>query len=194
MWGWIGLGKALGVVEGDRERMIKAGWAGIATIPRVLTLGSDGLLNYEPAEELRRLRSDHRQFSDLALQKDSSIILDGVKGLQLELHASFEAGTAQAFGVKILDGTQSAKLYYDVPTKSLRFNNTSAPLKLKRSDLLDLRVFIDAEVVEIFANKEVCITEKLHPASPAAFRIKLFAEKGETKVRRVDVWKMGSIW
>ena len=194
MWGWIGLGKALGVVEGDRERMIKAGWAGMATIPRVLTLGSDGLLNYEPAEELSRLRSDHREFSELALGKDSSKILDGVKGLQLEVHASFEPGTAHAFGVEFLDGSQSAKLYYDVPTKSLRFNDTSAPLKLKRSDLLDLRVFIDAEVVEIFANKEVCITEKLQPTSPAGFRIKLFAEKGETKVRRVDVWKMGTIW
>ena len=164
------------------------------TIPRVLTLGSDGLLNYEPAEELRQLRSDHREFSDIQLTKDKSKVLDGVQGLQLEIHATIEPGTAQAFGLEFLDGLENATIFYDVPTKSLRFNGTSVPLLLKRSDLVDLRVFIDGQVIEIFANKKVCVTLWRQPSSPAGFRIKLFARDGEAKVRKVDVWKMGTIW
>lgn len=117
-----------------------------------------------------------------------------MQGLQLEIQATFEPGTAQDFGIEFLNGLENAKVFYDVPTKTLRFNGTSVPLQLKRSDLLDLRVFIDAQVIEIFANKKVCFTEELQPSSPAGFRIKLFARDGETKVRKVDVWKMGTIW
>ena len=191
MWGWIGLAQGLGK---DRQKILEAGWAGMMTIPRVLTLGSDGLLNYEPAEELRLLRNDHREFSDIQLTKDESKVLDGVQGLQLEIHAAFEHGTAQAFGLEFLDGLENATIFYDVPTKSLRFNGTSVPLLLKRSDLVDLRVFIDGQVIEIFANKKVCVTLWRQPSSPAGFRIKLFARDGEAKVRKVDVWKMGTIW
>jgi beta-fructofuranosidase len=190
MWGWVG---GCGKVERDRQLNTQTGWAGMQTIPRVLTLGSDGLLNYAPAEELQLLRSDHREFSDIQLANNKSMFLDGVQGMQLEVHITFEPGKSTVFGLEFLDTLETAKIFYDVPTKTIHFNNTAVPLELKRFDKLYLQIFVDGKVIELFANKKIVLTEDIQPVSPDGIRIKLFADD-QTTARKVDVWKMGTIW
>ncbi len=191
MWGWVGGWERL---KRERQMDLEAGWGGLQTLPRVLTLNSDCLLNFEPAEELILLRSDHKEFSGISLAADRSIVLDDVQGLQLEIHAIFEPGTSKNFGIEFLDALENAKVFYDVQTQSLCFNQILIPLELNRKDNLDLRVFIDAKVVEIYANKKIVLTENLKPSSIKGYRIKMFSQGGNTEIIKVDVWKMGTIW
>lgn len=191
MFGWVG---GWGKVDIDREALIEAGWSGMQTLPRVLTLNSDGLLNFEPAEEINLLRSDLKEFSDIPLVADSSKILEGIQGIQMEIHAVINPGTSKTFGIEFLDVLENARVYYDVETKTLRYNQISVPMELNRQDNLDLRLYIDGKTVEIYANKKVVLTEQLKPLSTKGYRIKLFALGGKANVLKVDTWKMGTIW
>ena len=186
MLGWIRDGR-------NNQSWVKAGWAGSQTLPRVLTMSPDGSLNYEPAEELKALRSDQKSFSDIRISGSEFKILDNIKGMQFEISATFEPGKAKNFGMEFLDGESTAKLVYDVATKTLQFNDISAPLDLKGGNL-NLRVFIDGETIEVYANKKVCITNAIQPSTPEGFRIKLFSADGQAVVRKIDIWKMGTIW
>ncbi len=152
-----------------------------------------GALNFESSEELKALRSDHKQFSGIKLSDNNYKILENVKGLQYEISVTFKPGSSGTFGIELLDGAKPAKLVYNVTKKALQFNDISAPLDLKGGNL-DLDVFIDAATIEVFANKKVCITNAIQPSSPEGFRIKLFSEAGQATAYKIDVWKMGTIW
>jgi beta-fructofuranosidase len=191
MFGWADSWKA---VQNTLQDHIKAGWAGMQTLPRVLSLNADGLIDAEPAEELNALRSDHRELASVALSPDSSTIVDGVKGLQLEVKAVFQPGTSTNFGIEVLDVSESVKIFYNVATRSLCYNQVSVPLELNRTDNLELRLFIDGKTIEVYANKKVVLTEQLKPVSPDGYRIKAFAQDGRAVLQRLDAWKMGTIW
>ena len=191
MFGWVG---GWGKVDMDRDTLIKTGWSGMQTLPRVLTLNSDGLLNFEPAEEINLLRGDHKEFSDIPLVADSSKILEGIQGIQMEVHAVFNPGTSKIFGIEFLDVMENARVYYDVGTKTLCYNQIYVPMELNRKDNVDLRLYIDGKTVEIYANKKVVLTEQLKPLSTRGYRIRLFAQDGKANVIKVDTWKMGTIW
>jgi len=191
MFGWVG---GWGKVNNNLQADVKAGWSGMQTIPRVVTLGSDGLLSFEPAEELTSLRNDHKEFSNIQLSVDTSLNLAGVQGMQMEIEAVIKPGTSKSFGIEILDVLEDTKIFYDVATKSLHYNQISVPLELKRNDNLALRLFIDGKTVEIYANKKIVLTEQLKPASSNGYRLKLFAQDGRATVVKVDAWKMETIW
>ena len=68
------------------------------------------------------------------------------------------------------------------------------PLALEPGEDLTLRVFLDRSVVEVFANRKVCVTERIYPEDVGAVEVALFAETGQALVKEVDAWQMKSIW
>jgi beta-fructofuranosidase len=191
MFGWAG---GWGKVNAEMQAAIDAGWSGMQTVPRVLSLNSDGLIDFEPAEELRSLRSDHKEISDVAISNDTATEIEGVKGMQLEIKAVIKPGTAKKFGIEFLGVSEPYRIYYDVATKSLCFNQVCAPLKLGRLENLEISLFIDGKVVEIYANKKIVMTQFLKPLDPSGYQVKLFAHNGRARVVKADCWKMGTIW
>jgi sucrose-6-phosphate hydrolase SacC (GH32 family) len=73
----------------DRERNIQrdreSGWAGVISLPRILSLGPNNSLRIEPAPETEMLRLNHRQLKAARIQADSELVLDGISGRCLEL-------------------------------------------------------------------------------------------------------------
>jgi beta-fructofuranosidase len=191
MFGWADSWRS---VQHTLQDHIKAGWAGLQTLPRVLTLNADGLIDAEPAEELDKLHGRHWEFAGIPLAPDSSKILDGVRGLQLEVKAVIQPGTSTNFGLEVLDVQDSVSIFYDVAGRSLRYNQASIPLDLKRGENLELRLFIDGKTIEVYANRKVVLTEQLKPESEAGYRIKAFSRDGMAVLQQLDAWQMGSIW
>lgn len=191
MWGWTG---GWSKVRSDGPELVKAGWSGAQTLPRVLTLNKEGLLEFEPAEELKALRKDHHQFSSITLTADSSRVLEGVQGMQLEIGVVIKPGTSRNFGIELLDVQEETKIFYDAEKKSLCYNGICVPLPLSRNENLELRLFIDGKLLEIYANKKVVLTEELKPAGTGGYRVKLSARNGRAYVLQADTWKMGTIW
>jgi beta-fructofuranosidase len=65
---------------------------------------------------------------------------------------------------------------------------------MKAGQDLTVQVFLDRSVVEVFANRQLCMTERLYPANVEAVTVELFSQAGSVTAGQVDVWPMKAIW
>jgi len=186
MWGWIRDGR-------DYHAWIDVGWAGSQTLPRLLTLSEDGSIQFEPAGELTSLRKSYKTYPDAKISAKDFLLIDDFKGLQYELEVILKPGSSKIFGLELLGGESQAKIYYDQTTKTLHFNDIIAPLELIDGKL-SLHIFLDAAIIEIFANKKVCITNTVQPSSQEGFNFRFFCNEGISEVNDIQLWEIGTIW
>ena len=60
---------------------------------------------------------------------------------------------------------------------------------------VELRVFVDRSIVEVFANGgRHYLANRIYPARADSLGVEVFALGGGAKVRTVDVWRMEAIW
>ena len=184
------------------------GWSGVLSLPRVLSLRSDGLMGMEPAPELKALRAMHRHFQDLSVTS-AWRLLEDVQGDCLEIAIEFDPDDSEEFGLKLRcahDGSEYTVLGYRRKEQRL-FADTSqstanpdiirgvsgGPLRLAPGELLKLRVFLDASVMEVFANDgQACLTERIY-SRPDSRGIGGYALGGKAKLLSMDVWEMQPI-
>jgi len=222
-WAWV-------ADQRTRKAALLSGWAGVLTLPRVLSLAGDGKMLIEPAAELEMLRSDHRRHEKLQIAADSDLVLDDVSGDCLELSLEVDLAGAREFGVKVRcspDGEEQTSIVYDPAAKSLTVDTTRStlsqdvvqpwplpimafftdePLAFGRKDVriqvapfevpagepLRLRLFLDRSMLEVFANKRQCVTQRIYPSRNDSVQVRLFSRGGGAMVRSLDAWKMSA--
>ena len=69
-----------------------------------------------------------------------------------------------------------------------------APLQLKENRLLDLHIFLDHSVIEIYANKTVCLTGRTYPSLQDSLKVEVFSDCEEATLQEMEVWDLSSIW
>lgn len=191
MWGWVPGWRQ--DPPRPREDVIRAGWSALLTVPRVVTLGPDDRLRFEPVKELEMLRDQHACLDDVTLLPNTTLTLDRPRGSHLEIDARLRASEANQYGVILLDGQQRIEAEYNAVSGSLPLGRQSGPLKLEQGVPLRLRIFVDGLVVEVFANRRLCLTEMIYPAQPKILQVGLFANGGRATADRVDVWHLTGI-
>jgi len=186
-------------------------WPGCLTLPRVVGLRPDGQLALQPLPELEALRKNRWQKSDIALDEASPVVADK-QGTALEIRARFAPGTAQAFGLKVrrsADGARAVTIRYDgmlrIDGTAGEFNDNAddvrSPFRLLPDERrLDLRVFVDRTVIEVFANDRACLERTIHPKEmyanemtmpgPTDDGVELFAEGGNATAELLEIWDM----
>ena len=65
-----------------------------------------------------------------------------------------------------------------------------APLELAAGEALNLRVFLDRSVLEVFANSRQCITQRIYPSGRDSLGVELFSIDGPGDVKSVEAWDM----
>jgi len=65
-----------------------------------------------------------------------------------------------------------------------------APFELKPGEKLELRIFIDRSIIEIFANGRQCITQRVYPTREDSTGVELFSGGGSMTVERLQAWDM----
>ncbi|HZG85812.1 glycoside hydrolase family 32 protein [Paenibacillus sp.] len=183
------------------------GWMGAMTLPRELTLGRDGKLRMRPTEELRALRiALASSASSLAVEEGVSAI-PGLRGDALELVAEWEAGSADAFGLRLRcspDGSEYTEIRYDVRERRLVVDRdrsgagdggrSEAYVEPAEDGGLRLHVFLDRSSVEVFAGDgAVTMTNRMYP-DPSSLGAAWFAEGGSARLRTFEAWSLKSIW
>ncbi|MDR3378658.1 MAG: glycoside hydrolase family 32 protein [Verrucomicrobiae bacterium] len=180
VWGWLS-----GFPAGR-------GWNGCLSLPRQLSLSPDGQLRQTPAQPLSRLRGKAVAWHNVRL--DSSAANFPLPATNtLEIQADFELGPAGKLALEIAGGSAADKplvLSYD----GARFAvlDAAAPLTLPADRTLNLRIFMDRSVLEVFVNDTVCFT-KIIPGFTGG-NLALRASGGEAQAKRVRAWPMASIW
>jgi beta-fructofuranosidase len=190
------------------ERILSPGWSGTMSLPRVLTLG-DGVLHIEPVEELESLRHSPVQLKDLTVAADSAMKISQVSGDTLELQFTIDPGDADKCGIKVRcspDGEEETLVVYDTGKKVIRADATKStldekykrgwtteleePFELKPGELLNLRIFLDRSIMEVYVNKRLCVTQRIYPSREDSQGLVLFAEGGDIEISEFNAWKM----
>jgi len=203
MWGWVREARS-------QEACARAGWASCLTLPRVLSLDEAGKLVQIPAPELQALRGRNFRLEDVAVTPGESGFLKGIRGDCLEIAAEFPQAKATRFGLKVRrapGGKQETVIAYDRGRRRLEvvrersstargvaLDTVGGTLRLERGESLEVQVFLDRSVLEVYANGRACLTTRIYPSRKDAVGMDLFAEGGSVQVRSLDVWEMGSIW
>lgn len=199
LWGWCWEGR------GDAAQYA-AGWSGIMSLPRILTLAEDGTLRQAPAPEVETLRGAHVR---LEAQPIDGIMPLNVSGRHLELHVTLDPGKAQTCGLVILrspDGEEGTRLVYTRATGMLGIDRAHAsldlaqnlgyhdgPLPLAPGEPLELRIFLDGSLIEIFsADGRLSMTSRVYPTRANSTGVAAFSEGGTARAA-LEAWKIPGI-
>ncbi|MFL8939258.1 glycoside hydrolase family 32 protein [Rossellomorea oryzaecorticis] len=166
LFGWAGMGEM--DYPSDKE-----GWAHCLTIPRKLDI-VDGRLIQKPARELEKLRAEPAK-GEFSLSQGSTEI--GAASYQYELELSLESIESEIFGLRLFSSeTEGLVLEFNRSEQTVTLNRENfaetfggeygfeRSSKLEIGDKVDMQIFVDRSIVEIFINGgELVFTSRVFP-------------------------------
>jgi beta-fructofuranosidase len=219
MWAWV-LDRREELHKRDFSNPPKYGWSGTMTLPRVLSLDDDGTLLIQPVEELKQLRMHEKEYTNIKVKDGESMRLEDIAGNTMELELIIEPGSAEAFGLKVCsssDGQEETIIECNPSAKNIRIDlerssldesikhyelcmdkpnpvvtEQSAPFELREGEKLELRIFIDRSILEVFANGRQCITQRIYPTRKDSLGVELFSKGGSMTVESLKAWDMAA--
>ena len=199
----------------SREAQLAAGWAGVMTLPRLLEWRPDGWMGQRPVPELEALRGPGQSWSHLVVKPGQMLQPEGLNGDCLELEADFNLGEIGgdlpgAFGLLVRrspDGQEQTEIRIDRQAECLVVDNTHSsltpevetgcydiPLDLSGLDHLNLRVFLDHSMIEVYANGLAVITCRVYPSRDDSTGIAFFGSDQPLGIENLRIWPMRPIW
>jgi len=169
---------------------------GTQSLPRELELPTDGVLRIRPLRELASLRHGEAGWSGLTVKDGAEHALDGLTGDAIEIKVTFASPLPKECGLRLLgdnSGEGGMSIVAGANRKTLQIGRIQPPFELKDKEDLTLRVFIDKNLVEVFANdRQAAVFVHKHIRKNP--NIRLFAKGGDAAVKSVKAWKMKTIY
>lgn len=159
------------------------GWQGVMTLPRILALDDAGQMTYTVAPEVTALeKSTYTHGRQLTLAQ-AQLALAHVAGDTLAIHANLTA-TGDTVTTLVLrhDATSGEAttvtwdrgqncLHMSMAQSSLNQNTSkdtyTAPLHVSVGDTLDLHIYVDRSLIEIYAGAYTVCSLRVYPTHPA---------------------------
>lgn len=199
MFGWLREAR-------DEAAQLAAGWSGAMSLPRLITPRADGRMGMTPAPDVEALRGAHIARAPHDLPPDTSLALDDLYGDMLEIAATIDPGAARQAGIAVFASPardEETRIVYERAAGRLVIDRTrsggghadspSIALPLDPGDILDLRIFIDRSIVEVFANGHACLTARVYPTRSESDGVALFATGGAARVLSFDAWRLPDV-
>ena len=169
---------------------------GVQSLPRELELPKDGVLRIRPLRELAKLRYAPRAWSDITVKAGSDHALEKIEGDALEIEITFAAPLPAECGLRLLgdaDAKDGMSIVAGAKRNMLQVGDIQPPLELNDKEDLTLCVFIDKNLVEVFANdRQAAVFVHKHIRKNPG--IHLFAKGGDAAVKSVRAWRMKTIY
>ena len=70
----------------------------------------------------------------------------------------------------------------------------TAPVRIEADEPLQLRIFIDRSVVEVFANGKQCVAVRVYPGRGDSTGVSLRAQGDDAELISLDAWQMKNIY
>jgi beta-fructofuranosidase len=179
LWGWIPEARP----EAD---LIAAGWAGVMSLPRVMSLTENDELETRVAPAVSVLRATHTHATAKGLGGLA------IHNLSAEGDLHIERGPGEFVLRLESDAGELTAIHCTQRDRSgeLRAENLSAPLAGPAGSPVHIHFFLDASVLEIRANETTFLTARVYGKSLGPVRLKM---EGNAKLRSADVWQMKPI-
>jgi beta-fructofuranosidase len=118
---------------------------------------------------------------------DEARTLDGITGNALELKVNFCANDCRHFGVVVRATAEGdgCEIIYGRDAQCIG----DVPFALDENEELNLHIFVDRSVVEVFINNRACFTTRTYPTSDEALGVRVLARGGVASVVSLDVWQ-----
>jgi beta-fructofuranosidase len=176
LWGWI--------QEKDRsdEQMRTAGWSGMMSLPRVLSMDADGTLKIRLLPQSSSLRAG--ALESIRADGKTSVTLPQANG---EMICMGETG--KDFDLTVSHGaSELMKVSYS--SKDHAFLADGKKIALGPEDAPRLHAFVDASVIEMIVGERVGYTKRFYFEGPAPSIVAQATGPGHVSI---DAWKVAPI-
>jgi len=155
------------------------GWGSVITMPRLLSIGSDGYLRQRVPPEFETLRGEVKTFPAGELG-DKPQVLDGVPGDATEIEAEFTGGGT--FGFELRRSTEGKPgVVVSVQQGSLTVGNVRA--FVGTAPRYKFRIFLDKRCIEVYVNDGMAAVYNPVEAGLQDQGIAVFARAGSGRGR-----------
>lgn len=187
LWGWIPESRS------DAD-LIASGWAGAMSLPRAVSLSKDGELQTRVIESVRSLRTTHTRIdsgegpSTRARLEKELRIHDLCAELQLKLHS-----TTNDFAIRLRSESEefaTLSLTTKDHKRELQVNGITTPIRGLIGEPIQIHMFIDGSVLEIFANETSALTARVYRKLAGPMRLSL---EGNAELKSLDAWQIKPI-
>jgi beta-fructofuranosidase len=195
----------------EAEGMRHEGWDGIMSVPRVYSLANDDSLRIQPVDEIEKLRFDGKRFQGRPIVLGEENGIPEMAGKSMEIIARFRPGQAKEVGLNVLqslDGRERTAIRFSTSDQTVSIDTSrssllkaiqprapeTAHLILEDGEALELRVFVDRSVVEVFANGRQALSVRVYPTLDDARGVSVFSNGANAELLNLEAWQMRSIW
>jgi len=181
LWGWIQESRPAAEHKA-------AGWAGMMSLPRVLSMAGDGTLRYRVADSAQTLRGTEQQLKG---QAGKTFKIAGCCG-----EAIYRA-TLQPTPFKlVIEGDRSKETWMTIEFDSAYPDSIlidARPLKLSLDDgeAIEIRLHIDGSVIELIVNERIAWTKRFYYKGAAQNAILQW--EGASSLESVTFWPLQPI-
>lgn len=189
--GWI---KGFPKERGDWNDLNKGdrGWNGSMTLAQERFFHADGSLGVRPLDTYTRLRGVPHSFDAQVIRAGETKLLGCAAGDCLELRLKLELGAASKAGVRLMKaGTPAEAVEISYDGEQVHVGDESFAFKTPNDEALDLHVFLDKCVIEVFVNERKSMAKIIAPGERG---IVLFSDGGRTLMSNIQAWEMGSAY
>jgi beta-fructofuranosidase len=192
LWGWIQETRPL-------EQYKAAGWAGLMSLPRVLALDRNGRLKASVATEVNSLRSRKQSLAITADEENNQRQIGAMRieeccgEIQCAVHR-----TADPFELSLRSSAANSvpwlSLKYDPQHQGqLSVDARPLPLVLDTGEDVQLHLYIDSSVIEVFVNDQIAFTKRFYYAgsTPQDMCMKWIGRT--TNLASLSVWQLSPI-
>lgn len=190
LWGWINESR-------PAEEHKAAGWAGMMSLPRVLSLDGAGQLKQSVATEVNTLREGAHQIritddEDENRRQIEDVRLAGCCG-EIEC-AARRTATRFELALKSQDGAATwLKLRFD-PARPDPLSIDSRPLPLHLHEgHLEISIHVDGSVIEVIANQQIAWTKRFYSPVSGAHDLRLEFTGKTTDLVTLQVWQLSPV-
>ncbi|MGX1134263.1 beta-fructofuranosidase [Streptomyces glaucescens] len=200
LWGWSWEAR-------DQQWVNAAGWAGLLTLPREVTLGEDGTVRQQPAKELLSLR-DGRALTAAGETAGTAVL--GTVDASFDLTARLQLHTpATAGGLRLVtsaDGSEYLDIRIDPATGELVVDREHASLdprahggtyripcseaETASGAAIELRLVVDRSVAELYLPSGRTLTLRFYPTGASPWRIEARAPEEGHIGYTVAAWNL----
>ena len=197
MWAWLA---TIGKPDGNMGNRT------IQSLPRELSLPDDGILRIKPLRELETLRYEPATLSDIKISDLTEEVLStgGPAGkkiatldgdaIELRINIARDQAERKLFGFTLFSDGKGGGLPVMLRPENgmLRVGTTEAPFAvadLPAGEDVELRIFIDKYLVEVFANdRQALLAAHLNVSGKPG--LDAFTIGGPTTIKKLEIWKL----
>jgi beta-fructofuranosidase len=192
LWGWIPETRKL-------EEHKAAGWAGMMSLPRVLSMGADGRLKIGVAVEMNQLRQREQVLHVTADEEKnrSQIECLRIEGCCGEIECTARRG-AEPYALSLRSAEDGAEAWLTVKYNPLQpgqvsINGVALPVALGEKESLDLHLYIDGSVIEVFVNGQAAYTKRFYYPGNSQRESCLQWAGSTTSIASLSAWQLAPI-